>query len=285
MTDANDIRGPNIRDRAIDTAKHEPQGVTYAGYLALDDILSAQKPRSDQHDEMLFVIIHQTKELWLKQILHEVALAQTLVRAGDLVPAYKSLARVSRIQSVMTQSWDILATMTPADYLKFRGDLGASSGFQSDQFRRLETMLGLKDPRFLRFHVERPDAHAALKAALESPSLYDDALRQLARAGLPVPDAVLNRDVSQSYEADEGVEVAWLEVYRDTERWWPLYQLAEKLVDLDDALLTWRHKHVVTVERIIGRRQGTGGTDGVGYLVETLKRRCFPELWSLRTKL
>ncbi len=272
MTEANDIRG-----HAIETAKHEPQGVTYAGYLALDDILSAQKPRSDQHDEMLFVIIHQTKELWLKQILHEVALAQTLVRAGDLVPAYKSLARVSRIQSVMTQSWDILATMTPADYLKFRGDLGASSGFQSDQFRRLETMLGLKDPRFLRFHAER--------AALEAPSLYDDALLQLAKAGLPVPEAVLNRDVSQSYEANEGVEAAWLEVYRDTERWWPLYQLAEKLVDLDDALLTWRHKHVVTVERIIGRRQGTGGTDGVGYLVETLKRRCFPELWSLRTKL
>lgn len=280
MTEANDIRG-----HAIETDKHEPQGVTYAGYLALDDILSAQKPRSDQHDEMLFVIIHQTKELWLKQILHEVALAQTLVRAGDLVPAYKSLARVSRIQSVMTQSWDILATMTPADYLKFRGDLGASSGFQSDQFRRLETMLGLKDPRFLRFHAERPAAHAALQAALEAPSLYDDALLQLAKAGLPVPEAVLNRDVSQSYEANEGVEAAWLEVYRDTERWWPLYQLAEKLVDLDDALLTWRHKHVVTVERIIGRRQGTGGTDGVGYLVETLKRRCFPELWSLRTKL
>ena len=280
MTEANDIRG-----HAIDTAKHEPQGVTYAGYLALDDILSAQKPRSDQHDEMLFVIIHQTKELWLKQILHEVALAQALIRAGDLVPAYKSLARVSRIQSVMTQSWDILATMTPADYLKFRGDLGASSGFQSDQFRRLETMLGLKDPRFLRFHAERPEAHAALQAALESPSLYDDALRQLARAGLPVPEAVLNRDVSQSYEANEGVEAAWLEVYRDTERWWALYQLAEKLVDLDDALLTWRHKHVVTVERIIGRRRGTGGTEGAAYLASTLTKRCFPELWSLRTKL
>ena len=281
MTDApNDIRG-----HAIETAKHEPTGITYAGYLALDDLLNAQHPRSDQHDEMLFVIIHQTKELWLKQILHEMALAQSLIRAGDLVPAYKSLARVSRIQSVMTQSWDILATMTPSDYLKFRGDLGASSGFQSDQFRRLETMLGLKDPRFLRFHVERPEAHAALLAAMEAPSLYDDALRQLALAGLPVPAEVLNRDVSQTYEPSEGVEAAWLEVYRDTERWWPLYQLAEKLVDLDDALLTWRHKHVVTVERIIGRRQGTGGTDGVGYLVETLKRRCFPELWSLRTKL
>ena len=281
MTDAsNDIRG-----HAIEAAKHEPTGITYAGYLSLDDLLSAQHPRSDQHDEMLFVIIHQTKELWLKQILHEMALAQSLIRAGDLVPAYKSLARVSRIQSVMTQSWDILATMTPSDYLKFRGDLGASSGFQSDQFRRLETMLGLKDPRFLRFHVERPEAHAALVAAMESPSLYDDALRQLSLAGLPVPAEVLNRDVSQTYEPSEGVEAAWLEVYRDTERWWPLYQLAEKLVDLDDALLTWRHKHVVTVERIIGRRQGTGGTDGVGYLVETLKRRCFPELWSLRTKL
>ncbi len=280
MTQANDIRS-----QSIENARHEPQGVTYAGYLSLDQLLGAQRPRTDQHDEMLFVIIHQTKELWLKQILHEVALAQSLIRAGDLVPAYKSLARVSRIQAVMTQSWDILATMTPADYLKFRGDLGASSGFQSDQFRRLETMLGLKDPRFLRFHAERPQAHAALKAALEAPSVYDDALRQLHLAGLHIPDDVLNRDVSTQYEAHPAVEAAWLEVYRNTERWWPLYQLAEKLVDMDDALLTWRHKHIVTVERIIGRKMGTGGTDGVGYLVETLKRRCFPELWSLRTQL
>ena len=280
MTQANDIRS-----QSIENARHEPQGVTYAGYLSLDQLLGAQSPRTDQHDEMLFVIIHQTKELWLKQILHEVPLAQSLIRAGDLVPAYKSLARVSRIQAVMTQSWDILATMTPADYLKFRGDLGASSGFQSDQFRRLETMLGLKDPRFLRFHAERPQAHAALKAALEAPSVYDDALRQLHLAGLHIPDDVLNRDVSTQYEAHPAVEAAWLEVYRNTERWWPLYQLAEKLVDMDDALLTWRHKHIVTVERIIGRKMGTGGTDGVGYLVETLKRRCFPELWSLRTQL
>jgi tryptophan 2,3-dioxygenase len=259
--------------------------MTYARYLDLDRLLAAQSPISDQHDEMLFVIIHQTKELWLKQILHEVALAQSLVRAGDLVPAYKSLARVSRIQSVMTQSWDILATMTPADYLRFRSVLGSSSGFQSDQFRRLETMLGLKDARFLSFQLDRPEAHAALSAALAAPSLYDDALAQLAKAGLPVPDEVLSRDVSQPYQPSEAVEAAWLEVYRDTERWWPFYQLAEKLVDLDDALLTWRHKHVVTVERIIGRRRGTGGTDGVGYLSSTLERRCFPELWSLRTKL
>lgn len=259
--------------------------ITYAGYLTLDRLLSSQHPLSDEHDEMLFVIIHQTKELWLKQILHEVGLAQALVRAGDLTPAYKSLARVSRIQAVMTMSWDILATMTPADYLRFRGVLGTSSGFQSDQFRRFESMLGLKDARFLRFHEERPEAHAALKAALEAPSLYDDTLSQLAVAGLPVPVSVLSRDVSQPYEPSEAVEAAWLEVYRDTERWWPFYQLAEKLVDLDDALLTWRHKHVVTVERIIGRRRGTGGTEGVAYLTETLQRRCFPELWSLRTKL
>jgi tryptophan 2,3-dioxygenase len=278
---------PDLRagDTVAMTEAAPPSSITYSGYLSLDDLLAAQHPLSDQHDEMLFVIIHQTKELWLKQILHEVALAQSLVRVGDLVPAYKSLARVSRIQSVMTMSWDILATMTPADYLRFRGVLGSSSGFQSDQFRRFEAMLGLKDERFLRFHEDRPEAYAALKAAIDAPSLYDDALSQLAVAGLPVPVEVLNRDVSQPYEPSEAVEAAWLEVYRDTERWWPFYQLAEKLVDLDDALLTWRHKHVVTVERIIGRRRGTGGTDGVGYLTETLQRRCFPELWSLRTKL
>lgn len=176
-----------------------PSELTYAGYLALDDLLAAQRPLSDQHDEMLFVVIHQTKELWLKQILHEVTLAQTLVRSGDLVPAYKCLARVSRIQAVMTMSWDILATMTPADYLRFRGVLGSSSGFQSDQFRRFEYMLGLKDDRFLRFHLERPEAHAALTSALQAPSLYDDALAQLAAAGLPVPSEVLNRDVSQPW--------------------------------------------------------------------------------------
>ena len=262
-----------------------PADMTYARYLGLDQLLSAQDPISDEHDEMLFVIIHQTKELWLKQILHEVGLAQALVRSGDLVPAYKSLARVSRIQAVMTQSWDILATMTPADYLRFRGVLGSSSGFQSDQFRRLEAMLGLKNASFLKFQEDRPDAHAALTEALNAPSLYDDALAQLAKAGLPVPPEVLTRDVSLPYQPSQGVEAAWLEVYRDTDRWWTLYQLAEKLVDLDDAMVTWRHKHVVTIERIIGRRRGTGGTEGVAYLTTTLEKRCFPELWSLRTKL
>jgi tryptophan 2,3-dioxygenase len=259
--------------------------MTYTEYLGLDDLLGAQRPLSPEHDEMLFIIVHQTKELWLKQIIGEVAFAQVQVRSGQLVPAYKSLARVSRIQSVMTQSWDVLATMTPADYLRFRHKLGTSSGFQSDQFRRLEFMLGLKDPMFLRFHKDRPEALAALQAALDGPTLYDDSLHQLAIQGLEIPDAVLGRDVREPYAPSPEVEEAWLAVYRDTARWWELYQLAEKLVDLDDALLTWRQKHVLTVERIIGRRPGTGGTEGVGYLQSTTARRCFPELWSVRTRL
>lgn len=259
--------------------------MTYARYLALDELLAAQKPRSDRHDELLFIVIHQTKELWLKEIIHEVELAKRLIGEGDVEPAYKALARVSRIQTIMTLSWDVLATMTPADYLSFRGDLGTSSGFQSHQFRTLEYLLGLKDESFLRFHAERPQALAQLTAALEAPSLYDVAIAQLPRHGLPVPDAVLNRDYAQPYEPSPEVEAAWLAVYRDTARYWELYQLAEKLVDLDDALVTWRHKHVLTVERIIGGRPGTGGTEGAGYLASTLKRRCFPELWSLRTRL
>ena len=258
--------------------------MTYARYLDLDTLLSAQTPISDEHDELLFVIIHQTKELWLKQILHEVGLAQRFVRAGDLEPAYKCLARVSRIQSVMTQSWDILATLTPADYLRFRGVLGPSSGFQSDQFRRLEAMLGLKDHSFLKYHEGRPHALQALKAALEAPSLYDDVLARLALE-IPLPQSVTRRDVTQPYAPSIEVEDAWLAVYHDPKGHWGLYQLAEKLMDLDDALLTWRHKHVVTVERIIGRRRGTGGTDGVGYLSRTLEKRCFPELWAIRTRL
>ena len=259
--------------------------MTYARYLALDELLAAQRPLSERHDELLFIVIHQAKELWLKEIIHEVELAKGLVARGDLEPAYKALARVSRIQTILTLSWDVLATMTPADYLSFREELGTSSGFQSHQFRTLEYLLGLKDDSFLRFHGERPEALAQLKAALAAPSLYDEAIRRLPAHGLPVPDEVLRRDVSQPYQPSKAVEDAWLEVYRDTKRYWELYQLAEKLVDLDDALLTWRHKHVRTVERIIGGRPGTGGTEGVSYLQRTLSRRCFPELWTVRTRL
>ncbi|MFN5083953.1 MAG: tryptophan 2,3-dioxygenase [Novosphingobium sp.] len=261
------------------------QTMTYARYLALDDLLAAQHPQSDCDDEMLFIVIHQTKELWLKQMIRELRLAKAQVQGDALVPAYKALARVSRIQAVMTLSWDVLATMTPSDYTRFRDVLGPSSGFQSDQFRTVEYMLGLKDKRFLSYQEDRPDARAAMEAALTAPSLWDDAIAAAARAGLAIPDEVLKRDVTQPYEANAAVEAAFLEVYRHTERYWELYQLAEKLVDLDDAMATWRHKHVLTVERVIGGKRGTGGTAGAAYLHSTLGKRAFPELWTLRTSL
>ncbi len=261
------------------------QSVTYGGYLRLKELLACQKPQSGEHDELLFVILHQTMELWMKQAIHEIGATQREVRAGQLVPAYKHLARVSRIQAVMTQAWDILATMTPADYLNFRALLGTSSGFQSAQFRALECQLGLKDDSFLKFQDEGSDERKMLEAALAAPSLYDDVLAQLAKAGFSIPKAVYERAPGAPYQPSETVEDAWLAVYRDTQKYWALYQLAEKLLDLDDALLTWRHKHVLTVERIIGRTRGTGGTEGVGYLQQTLARRAFPEIWSLRTKL
>ncbi len=259
--------------------------MTYARYLALDELLGAQHPRSDCDDEMLFIVIHQTKELWLKQMIRELRLAKRQVQSGALVPAYKALARVSRIQAVMTLSWDVLATMTPSDYTRFRDVLGPSSGFQSDQFRTVEYLLGLKDGSFVKFQDDRPEAQAALAGALAEPSLWDDAIAAAARAGLAIPDAVLRRDFATRYEPDDAVETAFLTVYRDTERYWDLYQLAEKLVDLDDAMASWRHKHVLTVERVIGGKRGTGGTAGVPYLQSTVTKRAFPELWTLRTAL
>lgn len=256
--------------------------LTYASYLSLDQLLAAQAPRTALDDELLFIVIHQTKELWLKQIIAELKLAIAQVRADALVPAYKGLARVSRIQAVMTLSWDVLATMTPSEYTQFRHVLGPSSGFQSDQFRTVEFMLGLKADGHAKYHADRPEAAAALQAALTAPSLWDEANAALARAGFAVP---VPADCAQPHEWSEAVEAAWLAVYRDPQRWWDLYQLAEKLVDIDDALATWRHKHVLTVSRIIGGKRGTGGTAGVSYLQGTLDKRAFPELWTLRTQL
>lgn len=262
-----------------------PDDMTYGGYLALDRLLAAQHPVSDHHDELLFVIIHQTKELWLKQILHELDLASALVRGDKLIEVHKILSRVSRIQAVMTLSWDVLATLTPTDYLTFRHVLGGSSGFQSAQFRAFEFRLGLKEAGHLRFQEEGSEGRALLAAALESPSLWDEANAALARAGFAIPGAALARDWSQPYRPFDEVEAAWATIYRDAERYWPLYQLAEKLMDVDDALASWRHKHVVTVERVIGFKRGTGGTPGVPYLQSTLSKRAFPELWSVRTRL
>lgn len=249
-----------------------PAGMTYADYLQLDTLLSAQRPLSELHDEMLFVIIHQTKELWLKQMLHEVGFACRLVREDKFSEAYKVLSRVSRIWTVMTLSWDVLATLTPVDYSAFRDVLGTSSGFQSAQFRELEYRLGIKDPRFLNFYESDSESHARLKNALADPSLWDEANRALQRAGL-------------SIEGDGALRAAWLHIYRRPDEYFGLYQLAEKLVDLDDALAAWRHKHMLTVERIIGGKTGTGGSAGAAYLASTLSKRAFPELWSLRTEL
>jgi tryptophan 2,3-dioxygenase len=262
-----------------------PASMTYGGYLALDQLLSAQHPISDHHDEMLFVIIHQTKELWLKQIVHELKLSVEMIRRDRLIEVHKALSRVSRIQAVMTLSWDVLATMTPSDYTSFRSVLGTSSGFQSAQFREFEYRLGLKDGGHLKFQEEGSAPYSALLEALHQPSLWDEANAAAARAGLDLPPEALGRDWSQAYRPSEGVEAAWAEVYREPECRWALYQLAEKLVDIDDALAGWRHKHVVTVERIIGLKRGTGGTIGVAYLQSTLGKRAFPELWSLRTKV
>jgi tryptophan 2,3-dioxygenase len=251
-----------------------PAGMTYADYLKLDQLLAAQQPLSDLHDEMLFIVIHQTKELWMKELLHELRLAIALVQADRFAEAYKAMARISRIQAVMTLSWDVLSTLTPVDYLKFRNVLGTSSGFQSEQFREIEFRLGLKEPNFVNHYEEGSRERAALAKALEEPSLREVALDALERAGFDLGD----RSV-------EAVARAWLEVYRDSERWFDLYELAEKLVDIDDALAAWRHKHVLTVERIIGNKPGTGGSAGAPYLRSTLEKRVFPELWALRTAL
>jgi len=251
-----------------------PAGMTYADYLRLDQLLSAQQPLSDLHDEMLFIVIHQTKELWMKQMLHELRLAIGLVEADRFAEAYKAMSRISRIQAVMTLSWDVLSTLTPVDYLKFRNVLGTSSGFQSEQFRELEFRLGLKEPNFLNQYEEGSRGRTILQVALAEPSLRDASHGALERAGFDLGD----RSV-------EAIARAWLEVYRDADRWFDLYELAEKLVDIDDALAGWRHKHVLTVERIIGNRPGTGGSAGAPYLRATLDKRVFPELWALRTDL
>jgi tryptophan 2,3-dioxygenase len=262
-----------------------PAAMTYGGYLGLDQLLSAQHPISEHHDEMLFVIIHQTKELWLKQIIHELDLSRTLIRSDSLIEVHKALSRVSRIQAVMTLTWDVLATMTPTDYTNFREVLGSSSGFQSAQFRQFEYLLGLKDGGHLRFQEEGSAPYSALLEALHRPSIWDEANAALARAGFSLPPDALERDWAEPYQPNNGVEAAWAEVYQHTGKHWGLYQFAEKLVDIDDSLATWRHKHVVTVERIIGAKPGTGGTPGVAYLRSTVGKRAFPELWSLRTRL
>ena len=258
---------------------------TYGDYLKLDVLLAAQRPLSRQHDELAFITIHHVQELWLKLVTHEIEAAMASIRADDLAPGFKSLARVTRIQEQLIAAWDVLSTMTPADYLAFRSELGPASGFQSYQYRLVEFRLGAKDAKMVLPHRHQPEIQARLTAALVEPSLYDEALRLLARRGHAVPSEVLDRDFSQPYRSNPVVRDIWLSIYRNSHEHFDLYELAEELVDVEDWFQQWRFRHMKTVERIIGHKPGTGGSSGVGYLKTALERSFFPELWELRTLL
>lgn len=259
--------------------------MSYGDYLHLDEVLNAQHPRSPDHNEMLFIVQHQTSELWMKLMLHELSAAVACIARDELGAAFKMLARVSRIMEQLVHAWDVLATMTPPEYSAIRPYLSNSSGFQSWQYRCIEFMLGNKNAAMLKPHAHRPELLARVDAAWRAPSLYDESLRLLARRGLPVPASHTERDWTQPYAADDAVEQAWLVVYRDTAMHWDLYQLGEELTDLEDAFRLWRFRHVTTVERVIGFKRGTGGTSGVGYLRKMLDVVLFPEIWKLRTDL
>jgi len=261
------------------------QDMTYSEYLQLDQVLSSQKLLSNHHDEMLFVIIHQVSELWMKLILHEMRSAIMAIQQNKMQPAFKMLSRVSKIQSQIIQGWDVLATMTPSEYLEFRDKLGKASGFQSYQYRLIEFALGYKTRHILKIYEKDVALSKLLHEAHKAPSIYDVSIQALARQGLPVNKDLLNRDFSVTYAGDETVAAAWKEVYLNVNKYWDLYQLGEKLVDIEDWLQQWRFRHMKTVERIIGFKVGTGGSSGVNYLKKVLDHRFFPELWDLRTNL
>jgi tryptophan 2,3-dioxygenase len=259
--------------------------MSYSDYLHLDEVLTAQHPLSPDHNELLFIIQHQTSELWMKLMRHELGAAIAAISADELQQGFKMLSRVSRIMEQLVHAWDVLATMTPPEYSAIRPYLNNSSGFQSWQYRCIEFAVGNKSAAMLEPHSHRADLLAIVTEAWKAPSLYDESLRLLARRGLAVPDSHLGRDWTLPYVADSGVEDAWLEVYRQPERHWDLYQLGEELTDFEDAFRLWRFRHVTTVERVIGFKRGTGGTSGVGYLRSMLDVVLFPEIWSLRTRL
>ena len=258
---------------------------SYGQYLGLDKLLSAQRPVSAEHDEMLFIIIHQASELWMKLCLHELTAARDHIRRDDLGPSFKMLARVSRIQAQLVQSWDVLATMTPAEYSMFRNELGRASGFQSVQYRMLEFVIGNKNAEMIQVHRRDAAGFEALERALHTPSIYDESLRLLSRRGFEIPEDYLDRDWSQPYQPSKQVAAAWLSVYHSVDGNWDLYELAEKLVDLDHQFQLWRFSHMKTVERIIGYKRGTGGSSGVGFLRRALDLTFFPELLDVRTEI
>ncbi|MBL8388526.1 MAG: tryptophan 2,3-dioxygenase [Hydrogenophaga sp.] len=259
--------------------------MSYGDYLQLDAILNAQKPLSPAHDELLFIVQHQTSELWMKLMLHELTAAIRNIAEDQLNPAFKQMARVSKIMEQLVHAWDVLATMTPPEYSAIRPYLGHSSGFQSFQYRCIEFAMGNKNAAMLKPHAHNEERAAMVQAAYAAPSLYDECLRLLARRGIAVPASHLARDWTQPYEASDAVEQAWLTVYRDPKAHWDLYQLGEELTDLEDAFRLWRFRHLTTVERVIGFKRGTGGTGGVSYLRKMLDVVLFPEIWRLRTDL
>jgi tryptophan 2,3-dioxygenase len=259
--------------------------LSYSQYLGLDKLLDAQRPLSYEHDEMLFIVIHQVSELWMKLCLHELNTVVDCVRRDDLGPTFKMLARVSTIQQQLLQAWDVLATITPYDYSAFRNTLGRSSGFQSAQYRLLEFLIGNKNADLIEVFRADPPTYEMLERALRAPSLYDEVLRLLSRRGLDVPPQAIDRDFSQPYQASKQVAAAWLSVYHNSVKDWDLYELAERLVDLDYKFQLWRFTHVKTVERIIGYKRGSGGTSGVAYLTKALDLKFFPELWTIRTSM
>ena len=259
--------------------------MSYSDYLGLKDLLACQRPLSGQHDETLFIIIHQASELWIKLCLHEITAAIRQIRQGELGPAFKMMSRIARVQMQLIQSWEILSTMTPFDYAGFRGSLGKSSGFQSFQYRMLEFRLGNKNAKMVRVFDSDPAVAAQVRAALTEPSIYDESLALLSRRGIAIPREKLNRDFSKPYVADQRVTEAWRKVYRDVQTHWDLYELAEKLVDLEYRFHLWRFSHMKTVERIIGSRPGTGGTSGVSYLKKAVDLTFYPELWAVRSEI
>ena len=259
--------------------------MSYGDYLHLDEVLNAQKPLSPAHDELLFIIQHQTSELWMKLALHELSITCRMIAADNLQPAFKALSRVSRILEQLNSAWDVLRTMTPSEYTEFRGALGQSSGFQSWQYRMIEFLVGNKNAAMIGVHRDDAAIVERLEAAIAAPSIYDHTIQLLHRRGLAIDRALLDRDVSLSHACDDSVLNAWLKVYRDPVRFWELYELAEKLVDFEDYFRRWRFNHVTTVERVIGFKRGTGGTSGVSYLRKMLEVVLFPELWQARTQL
>jgi tryptophan 2,3-dioxygenase len=266
-----------ITDLAADTS--------YGGYLGLERLLSAQNPRSSHHDEMLFIIQHQTSELWMKLMIHELAAAIAHVQADDLAPCFKILARVKQIQRQLFEQWGVLETLTPSEYAEFRNVLGPASGLQSHQFRAIEFLLGNKISNRVDVHRHDAAVTAELERLLRSPSIYDEFLRYLARKGMPVPAERVERDWSQPYERHPGVTAVFKTVYENTQQYWAEYDMCEKLVDVEENFLLWRFRHVKTVERIIGFKRGTGGTSGVSFLKSTLETKLFPELIDVRTEL